>query len=138
MCVRQIKTLSVCALVALSGCRASTPIPDQPGSRSAVPTADSIVRAAIGKLTPGAVLLVSKNGKVVHEAAYGVVQLNDYEGKPLPNTVPVRVSTMFDAASVTKVKSRVGVNAPSFTSRAPAATCEMMVGITARADWRGP
>ena len=54
---------------------------------SAIPTADSIVRAAIGKLTPGAVLLVSKDGKVVHEAAYG----------------SARVSTMFDVASVTKV-----------------------------------
>ena len=54
---------------------------------SAIPTADSIVRAAIGRLTPGAVLLVSKDGKVVHEAAYG----------------SARVSTMFDVASVTKV-----------------------------------
>ena len=69
----------------------------------AVPTADSIVRAAIGKLTPGAVLLVSRNGNVVHESAYGFAELNDYEGKPLPKPVPMTVNTMFDVASVTKV-----------------------------------
>src|SRR5688572_2444859 len=92
-----------CTLLASSGCRAGLPISEQPRPKSAVPTADSIVRAAIGKLTPGAVLLVSKDGKVVHEAAYGFAQLNDYDGKPLAKPVPMRVSTMFDAASVTKV-----------------------------------
>jgi CubicO group peptidase (beta-lactamase class C family) len=95
--------LSASVLIASSGCRAGLPVSEQVTVKSAVPTADSIVRAAIGKLTPGAVLLVSKDGKVVHEAAYGFAQLNDFDGKPLAKPIPMRVSTVFDAASVTKV-----------------------------------
>jgi CubicO group peptidase (beta-lactamase class C family) len=100
---RILVALSVCILLVSTGCRPGAPISEVSRAKSAVPTADSIVRAAIGKLTPGAVLLVSKNGKVVHEAAYGFAQLNDYDGKALAKPVPMRVSTMFDAASVTKV-----------------------------------
>ena len=40
--------------------------------------------------------------------------------------------------SVTKLKSRVGWILPSLMVRSPAAICVMMVGITARADCRGP
>jgi len=40
--------------------------------------------------------------------------------------------------SSTKLKSRVGVKSPTFISRAPLAICVMIVGIMARADWRGP
>ena len=90
-------------LLLSTGCRAVTQSGSGVRPVSTVPTADSIVRAAIGKVTPGAVLLVSKNGKVVHEAAYGFAQLNGYDGKPLTTPVPMRTSTMFDVASVTKV-----------------------------------
>ncbi len=40
--------------------------------------------------------------------------------------------------SATKVRSRVGCWAPSLISCRPAASWPMIVGITARADWRGP
>jgi len=40
--------------------------------------------------------------------------------------------------SATKLKSRVGVTAQSFSRSAPSRSCVTMVGITARADWRGP
>ena len=42
------------------------------------------------------------------------------------------------AVSVASVRSRVGVSAPSATCSLPAASWVMMVGITARVDWRGP
>ncbi|MFL5499585.1 MAG: serine hydrolase domain-containing protein, partial [Gemmatimonadaceae bacterium] len=74
-----------------------------PALARGIATADSLVAAAIGKLTPGAVLLVSKNGKVVHERAFGFAQLNDYDGRPLAAPPAMRTSTMFDLASVTKV-----------------------------------
>ncbi|MFL5528930.1 MAG: serine hydrolase domain-containing protein [Gemmatimonadaceae bacterium] len=74
-----------------------------PALARGIATADSLVSAAIGKLTPGAVLLVSKNGKVVHERAFGFAQLNDYDGRRLAAPPAMRTSTMFDLASVTKV-----------------------------------
>ena len=42
------------------------------------------------------------------------------------------------AVSVTKVKSRFGVTSPRRSSSAPASSCDSTVGMTARADWRGP
>src|SRR5688500_15264820 len=87
-------------------CRGPAPVNRaEPGEKRAirVPTADSIVREAIGKLTPGAVLLVSRDGRVIHESAYGHAQLNDFEGRRLASPLPMRATTMFDAASVTKV-----------------------------------
>ena len=41
------------------------------------------------------------------------------------------------AVSSTKVRSRRGSSEPS-RSTSPASACVMIVGITARADWRGP
>jgi len=40
--------------------------------------------------------------------------------------------------SFTKLKSRVGVKSPNLISFIPFAIWAMMVGIIARADWRGP
>ena len=62
---------------------------------------------------------------------------------PMLNTSPCPPSSSAIAisprhVSSTNVKSRVVVRSPSRTSRIPAASCEMMVGITARADCRGP
>jgi CubicO group peptidase (beta-lactamase class C family) len=66
-------------------------------------TADSLIGAAVGTLIPGAVFLVAKDGRVVHERAFGYAQLNDYEGHRLASPPAMRTSTMFDLASVTKV-----------------------------------
>lgn len=68
-----------------------------------IATADSLISASIETLTPGAVFLVAKGGRVVHERAFGYAQLNDYEGHRLDTPPVMRTSTMFDLASVTKV-----------------------------------
>jgi CubicO group peptidase (beta-lactamase class C family) len=68
-----------------------------------IATADSLVAAAIGKLTPGAVLLVSKDGRIVHDTAFGYAQRYDYEGRQLASPPAMTTGTMFDLASVTKV-----------------------------------
>jgi arylsulfatase A-like enzyme/CubicO group peptidase (beta-lactamase class C family) len=60
---------------------------------SGIAAADSVVDASIGKLTPGAVLLVMKDGRIVHNRAFGKAT----------DTAPMRTTTMFDMASVTKV-----------------------------------
>ena len=79
----------------------------KPRNRAAVSraliAADSIVNASIGKLTPGAVLLVAKDGKVIHEKAYGHAELNDYQMKRVASPRAMTTNTMFDLASVTKV-----------------------------------
>lgn len=77
-------------------------VPDRALGRG-IATADSLIQAAIGKLTPGAVFLVSRNGRVVHQRAFGYSQLNDFSGRRLADPLPMRTSTMFDLASVTKV-----------------------------------
>ncbi|HKW11875.1 MAG TPA: serine hydrolase domain-containing protein, partial [Gemmatimonadaceae bacterium] len=66
-------------------------------------TADSIIAAAIEHTIPGAVLVVSQNGQVIHERAFGWAELNDFQGRRLAQPRPMHTSTMFDLASVTKV-----------------------------------
>jgi len=68
-----------------------------------IATADSLINASIGKLFPGAVFLVARDGQVVYERAFGYAQLNDYETHRLTSPRPMRTSTMFDLASVSKV-----------------------------------
>jgi len=80
-----------------------TPIVSDPLLTRGIAVADSTIEASIGKLIPGAVFLVSKDGHVVHERAFGYAQLNDYETHRLPSPRAMRTSTMFDLASVTKV-----------------------------------
>src|SRR5207247_230123 len=75
----------------------------EPALAAGIASADSLINAAVGKLIPGAVFLVSKNGRVVHERAFGYAQLNDYEGRRLAKPPMMRTKTMFDLASVTKV-----------------------------------
>ena len=65
--------------------------------------ADSLINASVGKLFPGAVFLVAKDGRVLHERAFGYAQLNDYQGRRLCSPPAMRMSTIFDLASVTKV-----------------------------------
>jgi CubicO group peptidase (beta-lactamase class C family) len=66
-------------------------------------TADSLIASAIGKLIPGAVFVVSRDGEVMHQRAFGYAQLNDYAGHRLAQPRPMGITTMFDLASVTKV-----------------------------------
>jgi CubicO group peptidase (beta-lactamase class C family) len=65
--------------------------------------ADSLIAASIGTLTPGAVFVVAKDGRVVHQRAFGYAQLHDYDMHRLASPRAMRASTMFDLASVTKV-----------------------------------
>ena len=74
-----------------------------PGMTRALATADSLIQASIGSRIPGAVLVVARDRQLVHQRAYGFAQLNDYDGQPLPAPRPMRTTTMFDLASVTKV-----------------------------------
>lgn len=61
---------------------------------------DSIVNLAISqKATPGAVVLVAKNGKVIFHKAYGK---HTYEG-----TQAVSLNDLYDLASVTKISTSV-------------------------------
>jgi len=57
---------------------------------------DAIVEQAINqRATPGAVILIARNGKVFFEKAYGY---HTYE-----RTVPTRTTDIFDMASITKI-----------------------------------
>ncbi len=79
------------------------PADASPGLARGIARADSLIAASIGKLTPGAVFLVSHDGMLVHDTAFGYAQLNDYEGQRLASPPPMTRETMFDLASVTKV-----------------------------------
>jgi serine-type D-Ala-D-Ala carboxypeptidase len=80
----------------------TTPVAD-PLLNRGIAVADSTIAASIGKLIPGAVFLVSKDGRVVHERAFGYAELNDYAMHRLASPRAMHTSTMFDLASVTKV-----------------------------------
>ncbi|MGZ3463872.1 MAG: serine hydrolase [Gemmatimonadaceae bacterium] len=91
--------------VVILGCAqtpAGAPAPD-PALARGIAIADSLIESSIGTLIPGAVFLVARDGRVVHERAFGYAQLNDYEGRRLASPPVMRTSTMFDLASVTKV-----------------------------------
>ena len=95
------------AWCAAQGCAAlgrggASGAPD-PALARGIATADSLIASAVGTLIPGAVFLVSKDGRVVHQRAFGYAQLNDYHGTRLAQPRTMRVTTMFDLASVTKV-----------------------------------
>jgi serine-type D-Ala-D-Ala carboxypeptidase len=74
-----------------------------PALSAALAEADSLVGAAIGTQTAGAVLLVAKDGQLVYERAFGQVQVRDFDGRPIASSRAVHTSTLFDLASVTKV-----------------------------------
>jgi CubicO group peptidase (beta-lactamase class C family) len=100
--------LTVTAIfAATSGCAGYAPagsaaVPDSALARG-IASADSLIAAAVGTLIPGAVFVVSRNGRVVHERAFGYAQLNDFEMHRLAAPRPMHTSTVFDLASVTKV-----------------------------------
>jgi serine-type D-Ala-D-Ala carboxypeptidase len=52
---------------------------------------------------PGAVILIRKNNKLVYRHAYGYAQKYDYNHKMLNPPEKMRVNTLFDIASLTKV-----------------------------------
>jgi CubicO group peptidase (beta-lactamase class C family) len=62
----------------------------------------AIEKAISDGITPGAVLLVAKDGKIVKERAYGYAQKYD-RGALMDKPNPMKKETMFDLASVTKV-----------------------------------
>jgi CubicO group peptidase (beta-lactamase class C family) len=90
---------------ACSGARRDAPIPSPaaPGLARGLATADSLIDAALDSQIPGAVLVVAKDGNVVRERAFGHAQRNDYGRHRLAMPRPMRTSTLFDLASVTKV-----------------------------------
>ncbi|MEO5817543.1 MAG: serine hydrolase [Gemmatimonadaceae bacterium] len=119
--------LMIPGVAACSPKQLSTPAPLGAKLARGLATADALVQAAVGTLTAGAVLVVSKDGHVVKETAYGFAQLNDYAMRRLDQPVPMRTSTVFDLASVTKVmastnaimllvdQGKVDVDAPVYT-----------------------
>jgi CubicO group peptidase (beta-lactamase class C family) len=66
-------------------------------------TIDSILQSQIDfDKIPGAVILISKNGKVICRKAYGYAQKYDYYHKPVARPEKMSVRHMFDVASLTK------------------------------------
>ena len=100
-----ISALVIGAFAATSPLEAQKPRPVRagPALMRSFATADSLVNAALGTLTPGAVLVVAKGGTVLHERAFGYAELNDYQMKRLAAPRAMETSTVFDLASVTKV-----------------------------------
>ena len=75
-----------------------------PAMAAGLATADSLIQTAIANnLIPGAVLVVSQNGKVLQNRAFGYAELYDFNLHRLANPRAMHTSTMFDLASVTKV-----------------------------------
>lgn len=86
------------------GIAAAQPSPSPgDGLSRGLSTADSVVAAAVEHTIPGAVLVVSQNGRMIHERAFGWAQLNDFAGRRLASPRAMHTSTLFDLASVTKV-----------------------------------
>ena len=106
---RKLPSLAIAVLIAAGpACAGGYGSPSEsavadPNLAYGIATADSLIEAAVGKLFPGAVFLVAKDGRVVHERAFGYAQLNDYAGHRLASPPVMRTSTMVDLASVTKV-----------------------------------
>lgn len=91
-------------LGAAPGCaRTQTPAAAGAGLARGIAVADSLITAAVGTRIPGAVLVVARNGTVLQERAFGYAQLNDYDMHRLATPRPMRTTTQFDLASVTKV-----------------------------------
>jgi len=64
---------------------------------------DKFIEKEVKEGFPGAVLLVAKDGKIIHEKAYGYRKKYDSKGKLLKNPVPMTLDTVFDLASNTKM-----------------------------------
>ncbi|MEP6494668.1 MAG: serine hydrolase [bacterium] len=98
--LRSALTIATIVLAAPSGAQS----PPRPTITAAIAAADSIVEAAIkNKVIPGAEMVIAVDGKVLHERAFGFAQVNDFDMHPLAQPRPMRTSTQFDLASVTKM-----------------------------------
>ena len=87
--MRRILAISSLALLAC------LPIAAQPGQTAGESArVDAIMSALVGAATPGAAVIVIRDGKVVHQKGYG---LADVDAK-----TPITTSTTFDLASVSK------------------------------------
>ncbi len=110
----------VVGFLLLAACASSIAASGEPHQAAGVHAASSIVEQWVTtEKIPGAVLLISRRGEVVHLGAYGWARLNEYRqgqygasaaGESRPEAlsrrqqpVPMRTDTAFDLASVTKV-----------------------------------
>lgn len=74
------------------------------GMVAALGWADSVIAAAVAAATiPGAVLIVARHGRIIHERAWGAAQLYDFGMRRLERPEPMTTAHLFDVASVTKV-----------------------------------
>ncbi len=98
MCATILVAVFFCWLPATAVAqRAPSRVAPQSPSGSLSATLDKIVRGSIAAdEIPGAVLLVSRRGRLLHRRAYGSRAI-------LPQREPMTVDTIFDLASLTKV-----------------------------------
>ena len=65
---------------------------------------DAVMTAGLKDLrVPGAVLLVARDSRILHEKAYGLAQAFAFGQEPLPCPEPMTIEHLFDLGSLTKV-----------------------------------
>lgn len=97
-------TWSFAAPALLLGLATSPAFAQSPKLGAAVAAANTVVEKAVKDgLVPGAEMLIAVDGKVIQDRAFGYAELKDFEGHRLANPRALRVGTLFDLASVTKV-----------------------------------
>ncbi len=108
----RLAALSLAAIATASvtvGAQESKPPRAGAGLTRGLAIADSLISAGLGTLTPGAVLVVAKDGRILHERAFGYSEPG--QGSVETGQIyrvtsgarAMRTSTVFDLASVTKV-----------------------------------
>lgn len=101
---RVLLPAAICLAACVPASRVERPTtPDTRRPTLALPALDSIVLAHLGTRYAGAALVVSVDGRVVHERAFGHAALHDGAGARLDPPPAVTPATMFDLASLTKV-----------------------------------
>src|SRR6478609_4742579 len=73
---------------------AVTPTVTSPSMARGIATADSLITASLESSIPGAVFVVAKDGRVLHERAFGYAQLNDYDMRRLAAPRLMKTTTM--------------------------------------------
>src|SRR5688572_16385951 len=68
-------TAAACSFVRPRPSPASVELSTSPGLARGLAIADSLITAALGARIPGAVLVVAKDGAVIHERAFGHAEL---------------------------------------------------------------
>lgn len=77
---------------------------DLPDDHLELSQADELIETAIReRLIPGAVLLVGTSDSILYHKASGHAAIYDRDGTPLPESVEMSTSTLFDIASLTKI-----------------------------------